>query len=392
MKPFLILSILVFTFSGMIWGQESHEPYADPESGFDLMRSHAEHGRTGQAKELGYRILEQEPDYHDVSLYLVRVHGWEGSYDSAYALLDEVILKEPGLLEAYVTGVDIAYWDNDWVRLQAYAEKALELEPGLSEVEEKIQLARNQRLLSRQVPEIYFHYYYDHFGVPYVRNWHMLTAGGTIPLQSVTLMPYLNAGYHAGGATPSTDLQMNLDGYVTLGKKNYALVGYGFSPDGELNYLPGHRGVGEIWQALPAGFSISAGFRFFYWEESFIFATISGEKYLGDYWFSLRNYLFFKEVGPSASFYLTVRRYFGDIFNYLSLTAGYGTAPDEPLLVVSDLERLNAFSFRVELYRQVTERVRLGGMAGYAYEEYTDREFRHRFDFRLGTFIRLGKW
>ena len=392
MKASLIFTLLIITFSSIVKGQDAPFTYPDPESGFAMMRQYAENGNRGQAKRLGYRILEEQPAYHDVSLYLARVLGWDGSYDSAYAVVDDVIRKEPGLLEAFVTGVDIAYWDNDWERLQAYADGAYGLEPDLPGVQEKVQLARNQRVLAREIPEIYFHYYYDHFGVPYARNWHMLTAGAAIPLKGFTLLPYLNAGYHAGGYSPATDLQLNLDGYVTLGKKNYALLGYGFSPDGELNYLPGHRAIGEIWQALPAGFSLSAGFRFFHWEESFIFATISGEKYLGKYWFSLRNYLFFKEYGASASFYLTARRYFEDIFNYLSLTAGYGTAPDEPLLVESDLDRLNAFSLRAELYRQVSERVRLGGMAGYAYEEYLDQEYRHRFDFKIGTFIRLGKW
>jgi YaiO family outer membrane protein len=391
-KPLTILyALLIFLSFNSLCGQDPQTSYPDPESGFALMRQFAENGRSDLAKQVGYRILEEEPGYHDVSLYLARVLGWEGSYDSAYILVDGVIEKDPGLLEAYVTGVDIAYWENDWLRLQDYAEAAFALDPDLPEVEKKYQLSRNQRALAREIPEIYFHYYYDHFGKPYARNWHMLTAGASVPLGNVTLLPYINGGYHAGGSTPSTDIQFNLDGYLNLGKKNYALLGYGFSPDGTLNYLPVHRGIAEIWQALPAGFSISAGVRYFYWDESFTFLTLSAEKYLGDYWFSLRNYLFFKDYGPSASFYLTARRYFGDIFNYLALTAGYGTAPDEPLLVVSDLDRLNAVSLRAELSRQITEKLRLVGMVGYAYEEYADQMFRNRIDLKVGIYIRLDK-
>jgi len=387
----VIFTLLLTTSCYLLQGQDSGNSYADPESGFAMMREYAESGKWGPAKHTGYQILEQDPDYHDVSLYLARIHGWEGSYDSAYALVDRVIAEEPELVEAYVTGVDIAYWKNDWAKLRFYAEQALELDPELPGVEEKYLLAGNQRALSREIPELYFHYYYDHFGKPYARNWHMLTAGGGIPLKSVTLLPYLNAGFHAGGYDPSTDFQMNLDAYLTLGTKNYAFLGYGFSPDGALNYLPVHRAAAEIWQTLPAGFSLSAGIRYFYWDESFTFATLSVEKYLGDFWLSLRNYLFFKDLGPSASFYLTARRYFKDIFNYLSLTAGYGTAPDEPLLVESDLDRLNALSFRLEGSRQVTPKLRLAGMVGYAYEEYMDQAYRNRFGFKIGTHILLGR-
>ena len=201
----------------------------------------------------------------------------------------------------------------------------------------------------------------------------------------------MNAGYHAGGASPSTDIQINLDTYVKLGRLNYALLGYGFSPDGVLNYLPVHRAVAELWQSLPAGFAVSAGLRYFYWDESFTFLTLSGEKYLGEYWLSLRNYLFFKDYGVSASFYLSARRYLGNPLNYVALTAGIGTAPDEPLLVQSDLDRLNAVSLRAEASYQITDRFRLAGMIGYAYEEYADRQFRSRIDLKLGTYIRLGR-
>jgi YaiO family outer membrane protein len=247
------------------------------------------------------------------------------------------------------------------------------------------------RRSTQNAPELFLHYYYDHFSLPYVRNWHMLTTGVNLPVKIGVLSPYLNAGYHAGSKDQSTDLQLNLDAYINLGKKNYAMAGYGFSPNGAVNFLPRHRAAAEIWQVLPRGFAVSAGMRYFYWERHFTFLTISGEKYAGNYWFSLRSYVFFKEYGVSGSYYLTARRYFKDKFNYLSFTVGYGTAPDEPLLVVSDLDRLNATSVRVEWSKQLKPRLRLNVMTGYAYEAYDDMEYRHRFDLRAGVFIRLVK-
>jgi YaiO family outer membrane protein len=390
MNKFYISFLLVVSSFVHLWAQDPIL-YSQAEEGFALMRQYATSRDYNAAKEIGYSLLEENEGYHDVALYLARIHGWEASYDSAYQLLDRVISEAPELFEAYQTCADLAYWENNWDRLEECAERAVELEPDSAGIFESYRQARYRDASQLEGPELFMHYSYDHFSLPYVRNWHMLTAGGQIPVKPGTLVPYLNAGYQAGGYQPSTDIQLNLDAYLTLGKKNHAMLGYGFSPNGSINYLPVHRAAAEIWQVLPKGFGLSAGLRYFYWEQHFTFLTFSAEKYAGNYWFSLRNYLFFKDYGTSASFYLSARRYFATRFDHLTLTLGYGAAPDEPLLVVTDLERLNAISGRVELSKQVSPLLRIVGMVGYAYEEYFHQEFRHRFDVRMGCYFRIKK-
>lgn len=382
--------IILATASLVHLGAQDTLLYNNPEEGFDRMRFFAEEKEYGTAKFIGYKLLEENEAYHDAALYLARIHGWEANYDSAYLILDRVLAMEPELFEAYQTCTDIAYWENNWDKLEECADRAVELEPDSAAIFDLYRQAQHAGSL-QPWPELFMHYSYDHFSLPYVRNWHMLTVGGQIPVKPGTLVPYLNVGYHAGGYTPSTDIQLNLDAYLTLGKNNYAMLGYGFSPNGTINYLPVHRAAAEIWQVLPLGFGLSAGLRYFYWEQHYTFLTFSAEKYAGNYWFSLRNYLFFKEYGTRASFYLSARRYFETKFDHLTLTLGYGAAPDEPLIVVTDLERLNAASARLELSKQVSPRVRMTGMLGYAYEEYFDQEYRNRFDLRIGCYFRIKK-
>lgn len=390
MFKFYVFIVLITALHVHLRAQDSNV-YSDPEEGFALMRQHASEGEYWIAKQIGYSLIEENEAYHDVALYLARIHGWEANYDSAYLVLDQVISQSPELFEAYQTCADLAYWENNWDKLNECADRAVELEPDSAEIFDRYRQAQQQGGSQQIWPEIFMHYSYDHFSVPYVRNWHMLTAGGQIPVKPGTLVPYLNAGYHAGGNQPATDIQLNMDAYLTISKNNYAMVGYGFSPDGAINYLPVHRAAAEIWQVLPKGFALSAGLRYFYWEQHFPFLTFSVEKYAGNYWFSLRNYLFFKDYGVSGSYYLSARRYFDSRFNHLTLTLGYGTAPDEPLIVVTDLERLNAVSGRVELSKQVSPLVRMVAMVGYAYEEYFDQEYRHRIDMRVGCYFRLKK-
>ncbi|MDX2430902.1 MAG: hypothetical protein QNK35_08215, partial [Bacteroides sp.] len=206
MLKLFFLSLLFTLYSFSLEAQET-PAYSNLEEGFDLMRQMATEGNYGSAKILGYQLLEEKEDYYDVALYLARVHGWEAGYDSAYLLIDEVILREPALFEAYQTCVDVAYWENNLPRLDSCAEKALELRPESEEILEKYKLAHQAGPdnVQREFPEVFVRYTFDHFSLPYVRNWHLLTVGGQIPIKWATLVPYINGGYQsAGELTPST--------------------------------------------------------------------------------------------------------------------------------------------------------------------------------------------
>ena len=371
--------------------------YGDPESGFALMRQRAEAGDYAGAKDLGYRILSENEAYYDVALYLARVHGWDREFIPANRLVDTVISLVPGLYEAYEVCFDLARWESSESRMEFCRTGAGE------------QFPDSATLLDRQLPvegtggegipvegaggegaEVLALYSYDHFSRPYARNWHMMTLGLRYPMEKLALLPYLNAGIHPGDGGLSGDFQLNLDAYLTLGDKNYAMAGYGFSPDGAVNYLPVHRAAAELWQVLPAGFGLSAGFRYFYWEDHFAFLTFSAEKYAGNYWFNFRNYLFFKDYGVSGSYYLSARRYFAGRHDHLTLALGYGTAPDEPLVVISDLDRLNAFSVRLSLSKELGPRIRAVAALSYAREEYDEALSRNRWGFQAGCYYRIG--
>ena len=393
--------------------QETPYEYSDPEEGFEVMRRAASAKDYKEARLIGHRLLEDNPAYYDVSVYLARVYAWELKYDSGYAILNEVLEKVPGLPDAHVAYVDLCYWENDWEMLETVARDALnftdsedvrakyalalykngKIQQSLSEADTVLAanpdhtLARNTRkiaMIESENPEVFGHYSFDYFQEPWIRRWHMLTVGGVYPFSFGKLVPYINAGTNSGGDTfsNSSDIQFNLESYIILGQRNYMLAGYGISPG---KFFPRHNAILEVWQILPAGFAVSAGARYFYWDSHFIFWSLGIEKYLGDYWFALKNYLFHKDYGFSSSHYLTGRRYFGGRHDYLSLTLGYGTAPDEPVVVISDLDRLNAASLRIDLSKQLRSSIILNASAGYAYEEFQDSNYRNRFNFRIGS-------
>jgi len=364
----------------------------DADSAFEEVREMAAAGSYEEARILSQAILKGHPDYLDVSVYLARICAWEGQYDSALALLEEILEKAPGNIQAYEALVDVNYWENDWEDLKTHAERALSIEPDHAEIRKKYALALRELAIAGKVPEVMAQYYFDHFSEPYQRNWNMVTLGGRIPQGNVVLIPYINGGVSAGSPSPNSDLQFNLDLYGGPWNNKSFYAGYGFSPDGEVDFMPVHRLGAEFWHGLPAGFGLSVGGRFFYWTSPFTFLTLSAEKYSGDYYLSLRSYVFFKEAGLSGSYYLGLRRYLSHKDHFAGLTLGYGTAPDEPVFVESDLDRLNAFSVRAEYSTRIRHNLRMQWGAGYSYEAFDTDEFRHRFDLRIAIYTSWVRW
>ena len=83
-----LLPAFLICIASSISAQEKTYPYENPEAGFTLMREFASEGRYDTAKKIGYELLGAHPGYHDVAIYLSRIHGWEGEYDSAHVLLE----------------------------------------------------------------------------------------------------------------------------------------------------------------------------------------------------------------------------------------------------------------------------------------------------------------
>jgi YaiO family outer membrane protein len=155
-------------------------------------------------------------------------------------------------------------------------------------------------------------------------------------------------------------------------------------------YFPAHRINAEYWHSFKYGLVASAGMHYYYFNRNIFIGTISIEKYYKSWWFSPRMYLYFKDIGVTTSFYLTARKYFNDI-NWLQLTLGYGTAPDEPFDIATDLDRQNAFSVRLAYYTSITNDLFLRVGAGYSREEYAVSLQRNRFEGSLNLIYVLNK-
>lgn len=335
----ILVSIL--TGSGIIYSQET----LNPEEEYARIRTMAFGGDYTGAVVAARKLLKAYPSYGDVRILLGRVLAWQKKYDEAAAVIDTLLMTEPANADALSARKDITLWSKENTPV------ATDLRAG---------------------------YYFDYFKEPYHRFWQVFSAGAGHRFGFGPAAAYVNVGNLAphDSFSGTTELQFEAEAYPKLSSKNYAFLSYAYSAG---SYFPHHRGAVEIWQILPKGFAVSAGLNYYYFNRSLYIGLVSVEKYIKKYWFSGKCYVFFKDEGPTTSFYVNARRYFNDV-NYLQLTLGTGSAPDEPFDIQESITRLSANSVRIIYNTKVTSKLMLRLGAGYSREEFQESLMRDRFE------------
>lgn len=342
--PFLLLAgllqaVVVF----------SQEPSSGPESEYFRIREAAFSGYHETARADARKLVNENPDYGDARILLARIMAWQKDYDNALAAIDTLLESDPENKDAAALKKDILRWSA-----------------AVNEAETSTDIITG--------------YSFDKFTTPYSRFWQVFKAGAGHKAGWGSGFVYMNTGLiHAGsdeGEINSTEFQLEAEAYPKISAKNYAWLSYAYSPG---RYFPGHRAAAEFWQVLPSGWGASAGLSYYYFDRNIFLAGASVEKYAGKYWLSAKSFIYFKDGGPTFSYYLNARKYFKRD-DYLQLTLGAGTAPDEPFDMISDLERLSANSIRIAFYNKISNKLSVRIGAGYSDEEYAGSLRRNRYE------------
>jgi YaiO family outer membrane protein len=318
----------------------------NPESELLSIKTIAFNGDYVTAAAAARKLVSKFPSYGDARILLGRILTWQKDYINAAAVIDTLLLKEPGNEDARSARRNILLWSKD---------------------------------NSPVSTDIRAGYSFDSFKEPYSRLWQVFNAGAGHRFKWGPASAGLNIGnIRIGAPSPSdaSELQIEAEAWPDITRKNYAYIAYAYSPG---SFFPRHRAAIEVWQVLPAGWAISAGLNYYYFDRSAYIALASAEKYLGKYWLSLKGFIYFKDNGPRASLFLNVRRYFNDS-DYFQITLGTGAAPDEPFDIQANLVRLNANTIRLAYNLSVTHKLMMRIGAGYSREEYRETIWRNRFE------------
>lgn len=357
MNNFRNIGILVILFAGLmnattLFAQE----ITDPESEYLRIRSIAFEGNYDKAVVDARKLLKSDPSYGDARILLARIIAWQKKFDEATEVIDSLLSEDPSNEDALSLKSDILKWSKEGKKPSNNLKTA---------------------------------YSFDCFTEPYTRFWQVLSAGAEHNFKWGKAGAGINAGHIVTGtpAIVANEYQLETEAYPAISKKNYAFVSYAFSPG---NYFPSHRASVEIWQVLPASWSISAGLSYYYFDRNIFIAGFSGEKYAGDFWFSGKLFIYFKDEGPTYSGYLNARYYFKET-DYLQLTFSSGTAPDEPFDIRADLMRLSARGIRLAYNHEFKDRFLIRTGIGYSSEEYSESSWRNRFEGNVSLSIPIGR-
>lgn len=347
MNRYFVLIIVVLTLVGLfntrpVLSQEA----PDPEVEYLRIKTIAFEGDYATAADAARELVNTFPSYGDARILLGRILAWQKDYFNAAAVIDTLLLSDPDNADALSARWDILIWSKD------NAPVSTDIRAGYS---------------------------FDSFREPYPRFWQLFKAGAGHRFNWGPASAGLNIGnIKIGDPYPAntTELQIEAEAWPRITDKNYAYLAYAYSPG---SYFPRHRAAVEVWQILPAGWALSAGLNFYYFDRSAFIAGASVEKYFGKYWLSAKGFIYFKDGGPKTSFYLNARRYFNDT-DYVQVTLGTGTAPDESFDVKTDLMRLSANSIRLAYNVSLTHKLIMRIGAGYSREEYAEAIWRNRFE------------
>ncbi len=372
---------------------------SNPDITFNRARDLARNQLYAQARDLCNEILRTHPDYHDASVLKARTYSWEGNYDEARQILKDLREKVPGNRDALYALIDVEMWSEnfeDAIRLidralqdhpnnthllyrKALALKELgdetaavviinqilDIDPTYTEAKDLLKTIETTRYLNQIGLGYRGYYFLETEGDP----WHLFYA--EIGRRTRVFGPVIlrtNIAHRYG----INDWQIELDAYPTVRPGTYLYLNVGFAPQSEL--FPFTRFGFELFQALPASWEASAGFRLLNFEnKDLLILTGSLSKYLNKYYFSLRPYFSFSSDGSdpnSQSYFFTMRRFFSGSDHYLNLMVGRGVSADFDILFGGEVYDLGGTLFEAMLTYQHSFSQRLLIKAGVGYKFY----------------------
>ncbi len=412
---------------------------------FSLAREKVYAGETEEGRILAYAILEQYPEYYDALVLAAITLSWEGMYDSARVHLKNVFEKHIAHFDALNAIINLEIWDGNYEEAIKYCNTGIDyhyetdlflfkkgralrlaghLPLAIKAIEQILEMYPDHReaqyllvwykmLMNRSMKELFEHnfiimpasvhpelfrkrsyilaeYHGDFHDSPYERRWHMGSAGYShyTSFGPVTARINFAQTYFDGrGLTRYPSLQYELESYPVLSADYYAYIAYAYSGGSS---FPKHRAGLELFRNLPHAFEASLGLRYMYRDENFFFYTGSLGKYHGNYWFSLRPYIYREDGGISHSIHMNVRRYMESDGDFAGFSLGRGAIFDETYLTSDSRIYLNSWTAGVEISKTFMSDYLFRTGIRYAYEEHETGSYRGRIIFHAILRYYLG--
>lgn len=320
------------------------------------------------ARKQFIEVLNHSPKYTDARKGLITVETRSKNYQEAFRLIEEGTKLQPeNEKDFFYQKARIYMAMGEYYKAKAIAKSLLKSDPTNKEAKDLLSemqdvapdVAWNNQIFAghetRDVSDQDQLWLFDTFG--YSRN----SSYGSI---------YAMVNY--ADRFGKSSFQYETDAYPNI-PGGYAYLSYAYSSQ---PLFPHNRYAIEPFFNLPHGWEISGGGRYLEFDKITRIYTGSLGKYVGDYWISFRPYVTPSETGTGKSYYLTVRRFFDNAYDYISITGGGGSSPDSSIFNPTDINALRRTVIYLNGSFPVTKRIYLTWLTGYESEVYPNNRIR----------------
>lgn len=312
--------------------------------------------------------IEKNTDNEDSFNYLINLELEDANYNNALATIGQAITKHPENKNFEKKKLIVFQLQKDRKKEYEYL-KTLQLKNPSDDAITQLIFQLESKLRSDRAGLNYSLTTFDRKGYG---PWHLLGFQYIRERQWGSLIGRINyADRLSSGQSIADGIQYEAESYFFTGKNNYSYVSAAFSND---LVFPKIRLGYSFYQNFKKGWEGDLGLRYLKTQDGTEFNTvvIGLGKYIGSYWINLRTFIQNEEQAYYPAVTFTTRYYFDTRFDYVTLTAGYGSSPEERTTLGQFKERIALDSYRLGAgyYRMFNNHYLLGFQLTYNEQEY----------------------
>jgi YaiO family outer membrane protein len=324
--------------------------------------------------------IEKTTSNEDAFIYLINLELAKENYEVAEKIIDQAILQHPEDRIFQKKKIALYQLQKEYKKEYKYVKTLKERYPNDDEINQAL-FTIQSKINADIVGANYSFTAFDRSGYG---PWHLGSIQYLRSRSWGSLIGRINyTNRFSDGVTTAEGKQFEAESYFFTGKTNYSFVNLAYSPD---TVFPKFQFGYSFYQSLKKGWEADLGLRYIKTETAAIKTLVLGVgKYIGAYWINFRSYLYNNQNNYDPSFSLTTRYYFETKYDYISVTAGYGTSPDERTTIGQYEQRVSLNSYRIGAgyYKLFNNRYITGIQTTLNNQEYAPNLTQNEFEFSI---------
>lgn len=334
----------------------------------------------GDSAMNSYRqVLALNPRDSLAQINLINMHLERQAYDSAHIYINQSLHWYPGWVDVRLRQAQAFEGQKDFVAATAAADTAVTLRP----------TAENREYADYLVSKTLK----NQFGMHFLRSRYDYSED-RYDIATLEYIRFFKRGSFGGrinyaGRDLGTGLQGEAELYYTHSLKWYS---YGHAAYANEVVFPQWRLGYTLYRTFPDDGEIGLGVRYLQRDTlQSTSALASLSRGFGDFWFNLRGYAVWEATDLTSSFALVSRYYMNNRQDFLSMTVGLGTSPDDRsrLIQFSELTGLLTRSVAAGYQRTFRYRTTLGINAAWITQKVGDQQFQNQYDLYISIMRRF---